>query len=465
IDLMYEIRDPIHGTISFSDRERRVIDHPYVQRLRHIRQLGLSYLVYPGSTHDRFSHVTGAMHVVSRIWSRIIETSGDVLKEHFEEFDLEYFHRLLRLAALLHDTGHSPFSHVSEKYMPKLKDLDLPEGWMVGADPERQAKHEDYSVMLTAALSREKDTPIPPDEAQDIASLIHHEVLPSPAWEKRYGAIGSGRVGIHRLLRSFISGELDCDRMDYLLRDAYYTGVAYGAYDRDHLISNLGVTERGGTLVPTIDSTAVRAFEDFLLARYHMFLQVYLHKTTIAFDHFLDMAMADSELDMKMPGDADGYARLRDSTVIEMLFGAADRKDNNWSWRLVNRIPPKMLFAASNANEEDSILLSKLESALKKTKVPFFRMDSRQYLSKTAPVGMSDSGSELLVRRKMFGRIVYEPVERYSDLLNKYNEVIDQSNIYVLREHYVDAQGVLKQMGWPVVGMIGGKQAKIFENF
>lgn len=464
---MYEIRDPIHGTIGFSDRERRIIDHPYVQRLRHIRQLGLSFLVYPGSTHDRFSHVTGALQIVSRIWTRITETSGDVLKEHFENFDIEYFHRILRVAALLHDVGHPPFSHVSEKFMPKLADLDLPEGWVVGADPERRAKHEDYSVMLTAALSREKDTPIPPDEAQDIASLIHHDVVPSQSWEKRFGDIGSGRVGIHRFLRSLISGELDCDRMDYLLRDAYFTGVAYGTYDCDHLISNLGVTERDGVLVPTIDSTAVRAFEDFLLARYHMFLQVYLHKTTVAFDRFLDKAMTDGEIEMVIPGDAEGYRKLRDSTITERLFEAAENPKNRWSWRLVNRTPPKMLFAASNANEEDSLLLSRLEAALKKAGVPFFRVDSRQYLSKSAPVGMnvSENVSDLLVRRKMFGRIVFEPIGKYSDLLNKYNEVIDQSNIYVLREDYVDAQAALKQMGWPVIGGIGGKQAKFLENF
>lgn len=464
---MYEIRDPIHGTINFSDRERRIIDHPYVQRLRHIRQLGLSYLVYPGSTHDRFSHVTGAMQVVSRIWSRIVETSGDVLKAHFEDYDIEYFHRILRVAALLHDLGHPPFSHVSEKYMPKLGALDLPGGWMVGVDPERQSTHEDFSVLLIAALSREMDSPIPPDEAQDIASLIHHDVVPSSSWEKRFGGVGSGRVGIHRLLRSFISGELDCDRMDYLLRDAYFTGVAYGTYDRDHLISNLGVTERNGALVPTIDSTAVRAFEDFLLARYHMFLQVYLHKTTVAFDRFLDRAMTEGEVTMTIPGDAEGFRRLRDSTVIERLFEAAENPANKWSCRLMNRIPPKMLFAAANSNEEDSLLLAKLEAALEKGAVPFFRVDSRQYLSKSAPVGMSpsDDECELLVRRKMFGRIVYEPIGRYSDLLNKYNEVIDQSNIYVLREDYVDAQGVLKQMGWPVIGTIGGKQAKFLDGF
>ncbi|MFH1047218.1 MAG: HD domain-containing protein [Patescibacteria group bacterium] len=461
---MYEIRDPIHGTISFSERERQIVDHKYMQRLRHIRQLGLSYLVYPGATHDRFSHCVGAMHVVSRIWDRVVETSGEVLRQHFEDFDLQYFRRILRLAGLLHDVGHPPLSHVSERFMPPMSELDLPDGWFSERQPNRQAKHEDYSVLLIAALSKSKNSPLTRDEAQDIASLIHHDVTPSPAWEKRYGGPNSGRVGIHRLLRSFISGELDCDRMDYLLRDAYYTGVAYGTYDMDHLISNLGVTEHQGTLVPTIDSTAVRAFEDFLLARFHMFLQVYLHKTTVAFDRFLERAMLTNEVGLIIPGEADGYARLRDSTITERLFDAAEYSDNAWSVRLVNRIPPKMLFRSSNANAEDRAILERLTGALERAQVPYFQVDSRQYLSKCSPILGQGVSSNLLVRRKMFGHIAFEPVERYSELLNKYNEVIDLSNLFVLREHMPAAQKVIHDLGWPVVkGTSFGRQVKLLE--
>ncbi len=460
---MYEIRDPIHGTISFSEREQRIVDHKYMQRLRHIRQLGLSYLVYPGATHDRFSHGIGAMHVVSRIWDRIIETSGKVLHEHFEDFDLQYFRRILRLAGMLHDIGHPPLSHVSERFMPQFGELDVPKGWFSDIKKDRQAKHEDYSVLLIGALCSAEDSPLPIDDAQDIASLIHHDVMPSRSWEKKYGT-NSGRVGIHRLLRSFISGELDCDRMDYLLRDAYFSGVAYGTYDMDHLIGNLGVTEHDRVLVPTIDSTAVRAFEDFLLARFHMFLQVYLHKTTLAFDQFLERAMTTNEVDIQIPGNADGYARLRDSTLTERLFSAAEDPDHAWSIRLTNRIPPKMLFHASNANQEDRNILERLTDSFKQAEVPYFQVDSRQYLSKCDPILGHGSQSQLLVRRKMFGRIVFEPVERYSELLNKYNEVIDLSNLYVLREHLPAAQKVIQDLGWPMArGLESGKQAKLLD--
>lgn len=446
--MQYEIRDPIHRTIGFTEAEKPVVDHPYVQRLRHIRQLGLSSLVYPGATHDRFTHVLGAMHVAGRIWEGIMVTSDDVLRAHFSDEDLDYFRDVLRLAGLLHDIGHPPFSHVSEKFMPAYGDLALPEGWFIRSDQPRQARHEDYSIVLIGAMAKGDLAVLRPDMAQDIASLVHHGVQPSPAWKARFGD-DAGKRGIHRLLRSLISGELDCDRMDYLLRDSYYTGVAYGTYDVEHLISNLGVTETDGSgLVLTIDSTAVRAFEDFLLARYHMFLQVYLHKTTTGFDHFLDKALEAGEFALDVPGDAEGYARLRDGTVWERIFAAAEDEANLWSRRLVHRRPMRMLFTGQNAKADDRELLEKLVAALDAAGVPYVRITSRQYLSKALPweVKADRATSSMLVRKKLLGAHVYEPVELYSSLLNKYNEAIDLTNLYVLHEHKEDAKKVIAAM-------------------
>lgn len=430
---MFEIRDPIHRTIFLNDREAKIIGHPFVQRLRYVRQLGFSYLVYPGATHDRFSHAVGAMHLAGRVWSRILETSGEALARYFSPADIAYFGQVLRFAALTHDLGHPPFSHVSEKFMPKVGRLGLPKDWLPGLDPERQASHEDYSIALLAAMSREVRAPLTPIEAQDAASLIHHGAVPSAYWEKHFGKKEGGTGGIHRFLQSLISGELDVDRMDYLLRDAYFTGVAYGTHDADHLISNLGATEQPGNgLTLTIDSTAVRAFEDFLLARYHMFLQVYMHKTTIGFDLCLSQALAAGEFALDVPGEAAEYAKLRDGTLIERAFDAAQDAKNVWSRMLVGRIPPKMLFASANAKAGDRELMSALTKALDKGGVRYFPVHSHQYLSRLParyeqPIG----GSALLVRRKLLGRFVYEPVESYSSLLNKYNEVIDQSHLYI----------------------------------
>ncbi len=445
---MYEIRDPIHKTIAFSNREKGIVDHPFVQRLRYVRQLGFSYLVYPGSTHDRFSHAIGAMHVAGLVWTRILETSRDQLAKYFSADDIAYFGRILRLAGLLHDVGHPPFSHVSEKFMPKVKALGLPPLWMPSLDPERRAAHEDYSIALIAALCGESGAAIAAVEAQDIASLIHHGVIPSAEWQRRFGDKEGGTGGIHRLLQSLISGELDCDRMDYLLRDAYFTGVAYGTHDIDHIVSNLGLTEQPGVgLTLTIDSTAVRAFEDFLLSRYHMFLQVYMHKTTSGFDLCLAQALAAGEFTLDVPGKAEDYADLRDSTLLERAFAAARQPANRWSQRLTRRIPLKMLFSSQNAKEEDRAIMNKLADALSTNGITFFQVHSHQYLSRllSRPAGGS-SASALLARRKLFGKFVYEPIESYSSLLNKYNEIIDLTYLYVVPEDAAKALAVVEQL-------------------
>jgi hypothetical protein len=233
--------------------------------------------------------------------------------------------------------------------------------------------------------------------------------------------------------------------MDYLLRDAHFTGVAYGTHDIEHLISNLGVIDLPGKgLVRTIDSTAVRAFEDFLLARYHMFLQVYMHKTTVAFDHFLEQAIAEGEFSFDVPGDAWAYATLHDSTILEKMFAAAAKPEGRWSKRLVERHPAKMIFVSTNAKPEEKKIMDDLVATFQENKVQFFTMHGKQYLSKShSSKGLDPAHSAMLVRRKLFGRFHFEPVEKYSSLLNKYNEAIDLTYLYVLPEHYKEAERIV----------------------
>lgn len=441
---MFDIRDPIHRTISFSEAEKPVIDHPYVQRLRHIRQLGLSYLVYPGATHDRFSHACGAMHVAGRLWDGIVTTSAEILAKHFTPYDLAYFRRMVRLGGLLHDLGHPPFSHPSERFMPQFTTLEIPAGWMPDADLTRQASHEDYSVLLIAAMAQGEKPPFDLTTAQDIASLIHHGVVPSEQWTARFGKEDGGKGGIHILLRSLISGELDCDRMDYLLRDAYFTGASYGMHDLEHLVGNMGLVEKNGGLVRTIDSTAVRSFEDFLLARYHMFLQVYLHKTTLCFDHYMAKALEAGEFEYDIPGDAAGYAKLRDGAIYERLFTASEKYPEGWAARFVRRQPSTLLLASSNVKPDEKALMDKVAGALNAASIPSFSITTKQYLSKRPPKG--EEGSGMLVRRKLLGELIYAPIEQYSSLLNKYNEVIDATHLYVLPEHAAAAMKVIHSL-------------------
>jgi len=425
-----EIRDPIHRTIGVTAEEVAFIDHPYVQRLRHVRQLGLSYLVYPGATHDRFSHSIGAMHVVGLMWSAVTDR-GEVLTERFDAATLRRLGRLLRLAALLHDIGHPPFSHVSEMFLPDFAKLDFPRSWLrEEGKPKRRARHEDMSVVLIRDLASGDEALLDETDAQDIASLVHAEVKPSDRWHRDFGVDDQG---LHALLKSFVSGELDCDRMDYLLRDAYMAGTVYGNYDMDRLVNSQGIEEHRGRLVRFVDTSAIRSFEDFLLARYHMFLQVYLHKTSVGFDVCLGEAVRSGEFDLQLPTDAAAYAGLRDSTVLERWHEAAKFPENQWSRRLARREPLKLVIAAERTRPGDEELLGQVGRVLEEAGVRGYEVSSKHYLSR---MPLSSSDGMLYARRKLLGRPVLEPMARYSDLLKKYNEQIRVTHLYVRREDW-----------------------------
>lgn len=142
MELPYEIRDPVHGFIGISAWERDILNHPALQRLRRIRQLGLSDMVYPGSVHTRFEHSLGVMHVASRMFSEICKRSPGLLKElGYEKAGLDRQHALIRITALVHDVGHAPFSHAAEELM--------------GGEEGEEVSHEKYTAGVVKHLLRE----------------------------------------------------------------------------------------------------------------------------------------------------------------------------------------------------------------------------------------------------------------------------------------------------------------------
>jgi HD superfamily phosphohydrolase len=423
-----DIRDPIHRTIGVEPEDVPLVDHPFVQRLRQIRQLGVVFLVYPGATHDRFSHSLGAMHVANRLWASVVRRDGSVLVERYGAAQLPTLGRILRRAALLHDTGHPPFSHVAEAFLPPLSEVAIPAAWWRHGRPERETRHEDISIVLISALSSGPGALLSPEEAQDIASLVHKDIAPSPAWAARFGVDDSG---LHDVMRSFVSGELDCDRMDYLLRDAYMAGTVYGNYDLDRLLEGQGLAMVSGRLARYVDANAVRSFEDYLLARYHMFLQVYQHKTAVGFDICLTQAIRTGEIDLALPGDAAAYVEWRDGAVIEALHAASRREGAEWSRRFVRREPLKLLMSAEGARPADQTLLQHLRAGLEEVGVAAFEVNSRQYLSRLPLVA---DGTGLLASRKLLGRRELEPLANYSDLLKQYAGQVDLTHLFVRRE-------------------------------
>ena len=225
-----------------------------MQRLRRLRQLGLAYLAFPSAEHSRFSHALGALAMGTRAF--------DALTAHGREFfvndaEIAYQRRLVRAALILHDIGHGPFSHACEAVLGVRHEARTRE---LLALPEMQAHLADLDV-----------------DAQHVHDLILGEPhTPFP------------------VLAEIVSGpNLDADRMDYLLRDSYFTGVSGGRYDADRLAGSLRIFHVDGRQMLGIDRRGVVALESFVLARYMMFASVYFHHTTRMFERILQRVLGE----------------------------------------------------------------------------------------------------------------------------------------------------------------------------
>ena len=227
------INDPVHGFIILpTPFIFDLLEHPYVQRLRRIKQLGLTSLVYPGATHSRFQHALGALHLMGLAMESIRQKGTQITDEEAEA---------VTAAILLHDIGHGPFSHALEESM--IADVG----------------HEDLSWLLMNDLNRELGGRL--DMALEIFSNRYHK----------------------KFLHQLVSGQLDMDRMDYLMRDSFYAGVVEGTIGTERIIKMLNVIN--DQLV--VEAKGIYSIEKFLISRRLMYWQVYFHKTVIAAENLL----------------------------------------------------------------------------------------------------------------------------------------------------------------------------------
>ena len=306
----YEFRCPVHGFIEVNDWERSVIDHPAFQRLRRIRQLGWTDYVYPGSTHTRFEHSLGVMHVVTRMYDAIARQSKEVLQSQLD-YDADGVGRLrdrqlMRFAALLHDAGHAPFSHASEDLLP------------CRPTTTRKYVHEDYSAEI---IRRRLKDVIENHPANDNMKLTADEVA----------SLLDGTSRNRRVLfwRELIDGQMDADRMDYLLRDSLHLGVQYGRFDLDRIVATATAVEMrpegsdGVECRLAVAKGGWHAAVGLILARYFMFTQVYFHKTRVAYDIHLQKALAHMLPDGVFPSPEndgiDEYLKWDDWRVLGRL--------------------------------------------------------------------------------------------------------------------------------------------------
>jgi hypothetical protein len=277
------IFDPVHHFIELSTAEARLLDLPVMQRLRRLRQLGLAYLAFPSAEHSRFTHALGALAMGTRAFDELFR-SGEAFFD--DAADAAYQRRLVRAALLLHDIGHGPFSHSCESVFG--------------------VRHEARTSDLIALPAVARGIAELEVDAADVLGLI----VGDP--QSRYPA-----------LRELVSGpNLDADRMDYLLRDAYFTGVSTGRYDAEQLVASLRVLERDRRLVVGIDRRGIVALESFVMARYMMFASVYFHHTTRMFERVLHDVMRELWPDPRALDSIDEFLRWDDFRVLNALGDA-----------------------------------------------------------------------------------------------------------------------------------------------
>lgn len=272
-----KIRDLVYGFINLDEQECAIIDHPVFQRLRRIKQLSLTDMVYPGANHTRFEHSIGVMQMATDMFDSIVEKKKGFLERELSlnENGIKIYRKIIRIAALLHDIGHAPFSHSGEDLMPLLPSTHSK--YIEGQ--QKRYEHEEYSIEIIKQVFKDIIEGHPVNDnyrimVGDVTALLGDTTVKPKASSL--------------LWKELISGQIDADRADYLLRDSMHLGVSYGIYDKNRLVScmTIGKTETDAPVL-AIDEKGWYIAESLVLARYQMFSQVYFHKVRRIYDYHI----------------------------------------------------------------------------------------------------------------------------------------------------------------------------------
>ncbi|HEY6588851.1 MAG TPA: HD domain-containing protein [Nitrososphaeraceae archaeon] len=277
-----EITDPIHKYIPITDLEKKLIDTEFFQRLRKIRQLAGAHLVYPSAQHTRFEHSIGAMHLAGLAAESLLNKGYITCKEDVES---------LRIAALLHDIGHGPFSHLFEEVLREKK--------------SNKINHEIIGKRI-------------------IKETIIIDILEKYGYDGDYVCKLSFGESQKMFYDEIIAGSLSVDIMDYLPRDSFFTGAEYGKVDYHRLISSLEVLSNGHL---GIDKSAINSLESMLISRYQMFKAVYFHKTVRAGEVMLlhSLISADKQLNFSN-FTIEEYLDYTDDKTIDIICSLKENK-------------------------------------------------------------------------------------------------------------------------------------------
>ena len=374
------INDPIYGFITIpSSIIFELIEHRYFQRLRRISQMGMSYLVYPGAHHTRFQHAVGAMHLMQKAVQTLIFKGVKISTEESEA---------LYIAILLHDIGHGPFSHAMEHSIVE------------GID------HESISLLFMSELNKEFNNRL--TLAIQIFSDNYHR----------------------NFFYQLISGQLDMDRLDYLKRDSFYTGVSEGSINSERLISMLNVV--ADKLV--VEEKGIYSVEKFIIARRLMYWQVYLHKTSLVAEQLLTRLLKRAKYLVTNGVDINASKHLsfflncsitKKSINSEILDEFANLDDND------------IISAMKSWQYEDDFVLSNiskmlLNRELLKIEIQIEEFD-REYLSESkqklmARYSITDEEASYFVFKGQITNQAYSMKKETIDLYTKQGKTIDVAN-------------------------------------
>jgi hypothetical protein len=432
-----EVRDPIHGAIRVTDRERPVLDHPFVQRLRGVRATGFASQAFPSATHSRYAHSVGAMYLAGLAF--------DAAYERWTFHDSDARSRLracVRFAALCHDLGHSPFSHCTEFAMPDLAALRI--DWYAQVDP-RKATHEDYTVAILANTDLGRAIGAGGEvEARHVAALVSHDVTVED------GFFVDGGQDHRRALSQIVSSELDVDRLDYLLRDSHFTGARYGEVDVGWLLSHLVACPDGNEVGLGLDERALYAFDDFLVARHHMFLMVYFHHKSVIYEEMLKRFVQEEGCTWRLSADLDRYLLQDDVDLVAHLRGAP----SPWARRIVMQRPYARVLEVHGSPEDVDI--SEESARLKAAGIDVIEATSTGQLSRyehlpearrraarLQVVGRLPAGRERQTTLPGLGGSRPPALEQATRIFERYADARRVARLFVAPEELARAQEIL----------------------
>lgn len=292
-------RDPIYGFIGLNSKELELLGTPVVQRLRRIKQLGNTHLVYPSACHSRFEHILGVLHIATRMAQKLGLNDDEI--------------EIIRYAALLHDIGHGPMSHNFETILESINN--------------RKISHEDITLKI---IGNDKEIDrILGNKKEDVLFLFDDTNETAN--------------------REIISGNIDADRLDYLRRDSYHIGVAYGIFDLERILHTINKKKDGERSYITVLRKGMDALENYRLARYLMHTQVYYHHVRVISDSMLQraiqVAIRDGVLNKRILNFDDAnflasYLSLDDGRLFQRLLS----NPQNNAYKLINDLENRNLL-------------------------------------------------------------------------------------------------------------------------